>query len=97
MHIQPAGNDLVCAFGNWKQTGPGEFRVTLVTQMNDKGGAPTGSQLVQGTAFLSSSDDSVTGTAEVQYENREGKVVYRDTAKVEAHRVNTPRRLTVTW
>jgi hypothetical protein len=93
-HVQAVGNRLVYGYGWWVQTGHSEFRLTFVTQTNDKAGVRTGSQQVQGTAILSGSDDVVTGTAVVQSLNQEGKVVYSGTAKVKGNRVHTSSRLT---
>jgi hypothetical protein len=92
-HIQAAGNHFDYGGGRWVPIGQSEFRLTFVTQTNDKAGVRTGSQHVDGTAILGL-DDVVTGTAVVQSLNPEGKVVYGGTAKVEGHRVRTSSPLT---
>jgi hypothetical protein len=92
--VQAAGNHLVYGSGTWQPTSHSEFRVRFEMQTNDKAGVRTGSQQVQGTAIISESDDIVTGTAVVQSLDREGKLVYSGTAKVEGNRVHTSSRLT---
>jgi hypothetical protein len=92
-HVQAAGNHLVYGYGRWVPTGHSEFRLTFVTETNDKAGVRTGSQQVQGTGIFRS-DDEVTGTAAVQFLNQQGKVIYTGTAKVEGNRVHTSSRLT---
>jgi len=93
-YVQAAGNHLVYGDGTWLRSRQSEFRLTFVTETNDKAGVRTGSQQVQGTAIISESDDIVTGTAVVRSLDREGKLVYSGTAKVEGNRVHTSSRLT---
>jgi hypothetical protein len=93
-YVQAAGNHFDYGCGRWAQTGPNEFRLTFVTQTNDKAGVRTGSQQVEGTAIISGPNDVIMGTAVVQSLNSEGKLVYSGTAKVEGNRVRTPSHLT---
>jgi len=92
-YVQAAGNHLVYGDGTWLRSRQSEFRLTFVTETNDKSGVRTGSQQVRGTAILRS-DDVVTGNAVVQFLNQQGKVIYTGTAKVEGNRVHTSSRLT---
>lgn len=94
IYVQADGNRLVYGYGRWLTIGRSEFRLTFITQTNDKAGARTGSLRVEGTAALSPSDDGITGTAVVQSLDQEGKVVHSGTAKVEGNRVHTSSRLT---
>jgi hypothetical protein len=93
-HIQAAGNYLDIGYGKWVQTDNSAFRITFVTETHGKAGEVKGSLRVQGTTTLSRSNDELTGSAQVEFLNQDGKVVYSGTAKVEGNRVQPSSSLT---
>jgi len=81
-----AGSQLYVGSGSWVRMGNGQFEIKFKSAVPNKG-----SEQVEGIATLSASHNEVTGTAKVEFLNRDGTVVYAEPVTVIGHRAPTSR------